>query len=241
MINAKQREECLGLMTGLSPICTDLTREELNALCDCGEYRECTPGEPIFLQDQPLQTVYLILKGDLLVWRAPYTGSQRLFFARRGAGQIIGEVSGSNPSAAFAGGMQAETECVLLGLNHAAYEAAIRGGGQLAWNIVHCLSEKIRYAGQRLEALTRHSVQGRVANEIVLLADQSGVPDEHGNVKIELPRTLTEIAEWLNVEPPTLSRELKQLKEEKKVIAYDKGAKVITVTNLPRLRSLCHR
>ena len=43
------------------------------------------------------------------------------------------------------------------------------------------------------------------------------------------------------MEPPTLSRELKQLKEEKKVIAYDKGAKVITVTNLPRLRSLCHR
>ncbi len=241
MIRGKQREECLRLMTGISPICTGLSSAELEALCDCGEYRECTPGEPIFLQDRPLEIVYLILKGDLLVWRSSYTGSQRLFFARRGAGQIIGEVSGSNPSAVFAGGMQAETDCVLLGLNHADYEAAIRKGGQFAWNVVHCLSEKIRYAGQRLEALTRHSVQGRVATEIVLLADQSGVADAQGHIRVELPRTLTEMAEWLNIEPPTLSRELKLLKDDKKVIHFDKGAKAITILNLPRLKSLCHR
>ena len=241
MVTDKQREECLRLMTDLRPVCESLTQAELEALCDRGELRECTPGEPILLQDRPSDRVYIILKGDLLVWRASYTGSQRLFFARRSAGQIIGEVSGSNPHAFFVGGMQAETDCALLGLTHADYEEMVKGGGQFAWNVVHCLSDKIRYAGQRLEALTRHSVQGRIANEIVLLADQVGVPDKQGNVEIRLPRTLAEIAEWLNVEPPTLSRELKKLKEEKKVIDYDKGTKVITVTNLPRLKSLCHR
>ncbi len=236
----KQREECLRLMADLHPICTGLKQAELEALCDCGELRECTPREPIFKQDEPLKVVYMILSGELLVWRSSYTGAQRLFFARRSAGQIIGEVSGSNPSAVFAGGMQAETECVLLGLSHADYERLIRGGGQFAWNVVHCLSEKIRYAGQRLEELTRHSVQGRICNELALLADQVGERDEQGNIVIRLPRSLAETAEWLDVEPPTLSRELKKLKEEKGIINFEKGAKVITVTNLSRLKSLSH-
>ena len=39
----KQREECLRLMTDLHPICTGLTQAEREALCDCGELRECTP------------------------------------------------------------------------------------------------------------------------------------------------------------------------------------------------------
>ena len=240
MMNDKQREECLRLMTDLAPVCAGLTQAEREALCDCGQFRECMPREPIFMQDKPLEVVYLILKGDLLVWRASYTGAQRLFFARRSAGQVIGEVSGSNPTAVFAGGMQAETELVLLGLSHQDYERLIRAGGQFAWNVVNCLSEKIRYAGLRLEELTRHSVQGRICNELALLAEQVGEADAQGNVVIRLPRSLAETAEWLDVEPPTLSRELRKLKEEKGIIDFEKGAKVVTVTNLSRVKSLSH-
>ena len=243
MMNNNQREECMRLMTDLAPVCAGLTEAEREALCDCGQYRECTKREPIFMQDKPLEVVYLILKGELLVWRSSYTGAQRLFFARRSAGQVIGEVSGSQPGAVFAGGMQAETELVLLGLSHQDYERLIRAGGQFAWNVVHCLSDKIRYAGLRLEELTRHSVQGRVCNEIALLAEQVGKPNEQGEIEIELPRTLGETAEWLNIEPPTLSRELRKLKEEKGIINFEKGekgAKVITVKNLSRVKSLSH-
>ena len=187
-----------------------------------------------------MKVVYIILSGELLVWRSSDTGAPRLFYARRSAGQIIGEVSGSNPAAVFAGGMQAETELTLLGLSHTDYERLIRGGGQFAWNVVHCLSEKIRYGGKRLEEMLRHSVQGRICNELALLADQVGEPDEQGNVVIRLPRSLAETAEWLNIEPPTLSRELRKLKEEKGIIDFEKGAKVITVTNLSRVKSLSH-
>ena len=86
----EERDEYLAILRGLKPICSNLKENALANLLEIGKIKNFIPGQSVTLQENK-PYVYVILKGTALVGHL--SGDTPFYFARRGAGTLVGEVT----------------------------------------------------------------------------------------------------------------------------------------------------
>lgn len=148
-------------------------------------------GATIFTASQPGEIAYVVLSGTLKVSVIQANGRE-LTLALLGPGEVVGELS-----LADRGGRSADVVALepatLLWIDRGTLQQLRREIPLITENLIRLMARRLRLANAQLEAIATLDVHGRVARQLIALADALGESTADG-VRIPLRITQSEMA-----------------------------------------------
>jgi len=179
-------------------------------------------GEFILLESEPAAALYFVVSGVVKVFKTSADGREQIL-------QIVRPGESFNDAPVFDGGpnpasAQAMGPVVLYGINNSDMGAILRTHPQVALNVIHVLSQKLRHLVSLVEDLSFKHVTARLAK---ILLEYAG--DGVGSAKPRL--TQQEMAAMAGTAREMIGRSLKELEVEKiirlehhRIVVTDKEA-----------------
>lgn len=213
----------------------DLPDHELQLLA--GHIRRTTvpAGTLLITAPVPGEAVYFIVEGSVKVQVVSESGVE-LTIALLGRGEMVGEMSLVNGHGRSANVITRE-ETTLVWMERRALLRSIDLSPGLARNLLRELALRLEAANQRLQALGTLDVTGRVARQILELAEHYGRPVPGQGTLIPLPVTQGEIAEMIAATRERVNQIMVRLKKAA-ILSVDAESR-ITVHRPDVLAGLC--
>jgi CRP/FNR family cyclic AMP-dependent transcriptional regulator len=149
-------------------------------------------GATILTATQPGEAAYIVMDGTLKVSVLQETG-QELSLAILGVGDVVGELS-----LADRGGRSADVVALepttLLWIDRGSFDQLRRDIPGVTENLIQLMARRLRVANSQLLAMATLDVHGRVARQLLLLADVYGEKLPNGDVRIPLRLTQGDLA-----------------------------------------------
>jgi CRP/FNR family cyclic AMP-dependent transcriptional regulator len=119
---------------------------DLEALAVRSTWREVAPDEPIFHEGEKGSELYIVMSGEVLIFKGDET--EKHVLAVRGPGAILGEMAllDGNPRAAS---VMAKTSGVLLRLHRDDLLTIMKGKPEIALEIIRVLCQRLRESDVR--------------------------------------------------------------------------------------------
>ncbi len=151
------------------------------------------PAKATMLTETQLgEVVYVVLEGTLKVSVVQATG-QEVALALLGPGEVVGEIA-----LADRGGRSADVTALepatLLWLDRTVFGQLRRDIPALTENLLALLARRLRLANAQLQAMASLAVHGRVARQLLALADAHGEELPGGDLRIPLRLTQSDLA-----------------------------------------------
>ena len=188
--------------------------------------REYKKGETIFREGDHAPGVFVVGSGLVRVFKLAPSGKEHVLHLA-GPGTTFAEVAvlGNFPCPAFAEALE-ETACLLLPVEP--FTRALHEDHQLSLQILSSMAMWVKSLVSLLEDIVLRDAAGRVAGYLL----QTQV--EQGAV-ISLPGLKKHIASHLNLTSETLSRTLRQLREERLIRENESGLAILDAPGLKRI------
>ncbi len=199
------------------------TRKRLVRMAVRREYRK---GETVFRDGDPAPGVFIVESGLVRVFKLAPNGKEHVLHLA-GPGMTFAEVAvlGDFPCPAFAEAVE-ESACVLLPVEP--FMRALREDHQLSLQILSSMAMWVKTLVSLLEDVVLRDAAGRVAGYLLQAQTEQGAA-------ISLPGLKRHIASHLNLTSETLSRTLRQLRDEGVIGETDAGLVVHDVRGLQRI------
>lgn len=176
----------LDLFLGLAP-------EQLSELNGLLRSQTVQAGTHFITAEQPGEVVYVLLEGTVKIYVTRSDGRE-VILAFLGPGDTVGEMSLVDSAGRSANVVTTEPSR-LLWMDRATFQVCLRTLTPLANNLVRLLANRLRFANEQIQALCTLDVPGRVARQILAMADRYGSRQEGGEVRIPLRLTQSDLAE----------------------------------------------
>ena len=188
--------------------------------------RQFGKGEVIFRDGDAAPGVFIVASGLVRIYRLAPNGKEHVLHLA-GPGMTFAEVAvlGAFPCPAFAEALEPSV-CVLLPVEP--FTQALREDHRLCLQILSSMAMWVRSLVSLLEGIVLRDAAGRVAGYLLQ------VHSEQGGI-IALPGLKKHIASHLNLTSETLSRTLRQLREDRLISETDNG---LAIENLGGLRGI---
>ncbi len=204
-----------------SPLFKGIEDEALDKMLNCLQpvVRQYKQREIVALHGQPFQGIGIIASGKVSLNKETVSGN-RIILNLLDAGDIFGEMVAFSDTRVWPVTVIAQDDAALLFLppgkvlGNCANICASHS--TLIMNTLKILSNRALMLNQRIEHLSARSIRGKVSRYLVDLYRQKG------NTSITIPMKRHELADYLNIPRPSLSREMGDLREEG-LIAFDGG------------------
>ena len=162
-------------------------------------------GEFIVLESEPAEALYFVVSGVVKVFKTSTDGREQIL-------QIVRPGESFNDAPVFDGGpnlasAQAMGPVVLYGIRNSDMGPILRTHPQVALNVIHVLSQKLRHLVSLVEDLSFKHVTARLAK---ILLEYAG--DGVGSAKPRL--TQQEMAAMAGTAREMIGRSLKELEDE---------------------------
>lgn len=165
-------------------------------------------GETIFLQNEPADYVYVVMEGSVKMFQSNEDGEEMVLKMIKTGDPFLEAITfGSRNYPASA---QAAENALLISIPVSIIRENILKDNSLAINMLAIIGSSSQELIAKIEQLTLKTAIQRVGWFLLRLF----IEKEHNNKTIELPYDKSFIASYLNMKPETLSRALKQLKEQ---------------------------
>jgi CRP-like cAMP-binding protein len=183
--------------------CADLPESALHTLAAIATTTRRPAGTLIQLEGDPADTMYVVLRGQVKIARVGSNGREQILNVIPAGGHF-------NTVPMFDGGLcpanaEALTELELLVLPREAFRSAVSSHPALAMALLKEFTGRVRHLVNLVDALSLHTVQGRLAG---LLLDQAAAA-ERGDASLAL--TQAEMAAHLGTVREMIGRSLKSL------------------------------
>src|SRR4030088_1968121 len=163
------------LFSGLTPEQLELLRLHLRC-------KRFPAGTNVVSAEQPGEVVFLILSGTVKVQADQADGSE-VILAVLGAGQSVGEMSATDRLGRSASVVTLD-ESTLAWIEVKTFSGYLETIPRLSHNLARILSSRLRVANAQIQALATQDVYGRVARQLLALAEQYGKDDGQGGTVI---------------------------------------------------------
>lgn len=160
--------------------------------------------------EQPGEVVYVLLEGTVKIYVARSDGRE-VILAFLGPGDTVGEMSLVDSAGRSANVVTTETTR-LLWMDRASFQSCLRGIAPLANNLVKLLANRLRFANEQIQALCTLDVSGRVARQILAMADRYGSPEAGGETRIPIRLTQSDLAEIVGASRERVNQVIVELK-----------------------------
>jgi CRP/FNR family cyclic AMP-dependent transcriptional regulator len=223
------------LALGSLALFRDLPEEALRFLAERLRRKHFTAGATVLTAEQPGEALYVVLTGSVRIFLDDADGSE-VTLAFLGPGDSVGEMSLVDRSGRSAN-VAALEDSSLLWLDRDTFLACLRQYPGLSENLMREMAARLRAANQQIRALTTLDVAGRVARQLLVFADQYGVGDGNGGVRIPMPLPQRAIADLVGATRERVNRVLVSLRRHQ-TLSVDPSHRV-TVHDRAALERLC--
>lgn len=205
-----------------------ISETELKRMLGCAKfnYKKYHKGDVIFRQDESVENFYVLLKGQVTIVKHLISGKKNILYIVR-ENQIFGEEQ------TFQYGAWALSDVELIEMPKTFFYSfcsnACKHHKQLIQNILEMLSMKEWLVVKKINIVSAVSLKERISIWMLEEADDQGV------VQVEMNRE--ELADYLGVARPSLSRTLMQMQSEG-TIEVEK--KQIRILDIKKIRTLCN-
>jgi CRP/FNR family cyclic AMP-dependent transcriptional regulator len=159
----------------------------------------------IFSEGEPGDRMYVILDGKVKLGQTSPDGRESLL-AVLGPGEVFGELSLFDPGPRTATAT-AVTDTIVVGLGHSDLRPWLTGRPEVAEALLQALAQRLRRTNEALADLVFSDVPGRVAKQLLELADKFGQPGPDG-VLVHHDLTQEELAQLVGASRETVNKAL---------------------------------
>jgi CRP/FNR family cyclic AMP-dependent transcriptional regulator len=200
------------------PLFAGIPPNDLHWLGDRLARRFLPVGGQLIGADQAGDRAYVVLSGTLRVHLANADGDE-ITLALLGPGEVVGELSLIDDDVRSATVVALEPTA-LLTIDRRTYTEATHRLPSLVDNLIRILAQRLRRANAQVLALATLDVPGRVARQLLLLADVYGRPASGGGVRIELRLTQQDLADLVGATRVRVNQALGRMRRDE-AIAID--------------------
>lgn len=199
-----------------------ISEEDTGKLLRCFncQIKDYTEGEYIVSVGEPLNGIGLIINGQVSVLKENINGTQNIVTILNG-GDTFGEVAAFNGDVTWPSSISSQSKCTILFFNPTIILNPCRSScifhKKLISNIIRLISNKATILNQKVEYLSIKSIRGKLSKYILSRYK------EDKNLYINFSLNREEMANFLNVTRPSLSRELCKMRDEK-IIDFNKNS-----------------
>ena len=198
------------------PLFHGVSQSDLKRLVKEAHRKKCLPGEFYFLQGDPAESMFVLLKGRVKLSQIGPDGQQALI-------RVITPVSLFALVAITSGSQylvtaQAAEESLALYWTRRELVEFVNRIPQMAQNAMGIMAERLQEIQERFRQVTTERVEQRLAHTLIRLAAQSGKIAPEG-ILIDLTLTRQDLAEMSGTTLFTVSRVLSRWEEQGLVIS----------------------
>lgn len=209
----------------------DIEIDELDRMLMCigpnmGSYKK---KEYITIAEDKFNGIGIVAQGEVIVTKENAAGN-RVIMAKLNEGDIFGEMIAFADYDRWAATVIASTDCIVIFLPPEKIIGNCSnmciGHRRLIQNMLRIVSKKALGLNRKVEYLAIKSIRGKIST---YLLEQYNKADE---LTFMVPLKRNELAEFLNVSRPSLSRELIKMKDEGIIDFYRSSFKIIDIKAL---------
>jgi CRP/FNR family transcriptional regulator, cyclic AMP receptor protein len=187
-----------GIFQGVAPSAAASLAKELQPV-------SIPRGNAVFVQDEPGQTLYIIMSGKVKVSRRTSDGRENLL-TLMGPSDMFGELAIFDP------GPRTSTVTTLthldaLTMDRAALRTWIHRHPEIGEQLLRVLARRLRRTNDNLIDQIFTDVPGRVAKQLLALAQRFGTSDG-GSLRVDHDLTQSELAQLIGASRETVNKSL---------------------------------
>lgn len=187
-----------GIFQGLQPGAIEALARQLEAVT-------FPRGRTIFVEGEPGDTLYIIISGKVKIGRRTADGRESLI-ALMGPSDMFGELAIFDPGPRTST-VTAVTDVSAAAMNRAALRSWITDEPEIAEQLLRVLARRLRRTNDNLSDLIFTDVPGRVAKQLLYLAQRFG--SREGNaLRVNHELTQEEIAQLVGSSRETVNKAL---------------------------------
>lgn len=196
-----------------SPLFRGIKQEEISALLKCltPKIQSYGKNESIVDAGESIDRFGIILEGEATVLKENAEGNRVILTVVK-KGDLFGEMLVFSSNKTWPVTVRVQSSCKVLFLTNS--DLIARCGNNCSWhismlqNFMKVISDKSLMLNKKVEYLSIKSIRGKIC---VYLLDQYNLKK---NTNIILPLKRNELADFLNVSRPSMSREICQMRDE---------------------------
>lgn len=186
-------------------------------------------NEVIAIAGEPFKGVGIVLTGEVLITKDNAAGN-RVVMAKLGPGNIFGEMIAFTPVRKWPATVQAlEESCIMFLEPDTIVGTCERGCSshrQLVYNMLKIVSQKALVLNRKVEYLAIKGMREKIATYLLEQYHNCG------KMTFMVPLNRNELADFLNVSRPSMSREISRMKDEGLIDFYKSSFKIINLVLL---------
>ena len=188
-----------------APLFDALDDEDARALRRQTAEVKLSRGEHLFNEGDDGDSLYVVLEGKMKLTRAAADGRENLLSVI-GPGEMFGELSLFDPRPRTSTA-SAVTDAVLASLKHEALTPWLRERPEVSLHMLRALAQRLRRANDVMADLVFTDVPGRVAKNLLDLADRFGSKEADG-LHVHHDLTQEELAQLVGASRETVNKAL---------------------------------
>lgn len=207
---------------------------QLEAMLQCFDPKlySYEKGDFIVLAGDRYHGIGIITEGSALITKENAAGN-RIMLGGAAEGELFGEVIAFSGREAWPASVQAQTACKAIFLENNAIisqcSQACSFHTQLIKNLLRIVSVKAVMLNRKVEYLSLKSINSKIASLLLEYREKTG-----GNT-FRLPMNRNEMADFLNISRPSMSREM-GIMRDRGIIDFQKEAvKILDVEGLKKM------
>jgi CRP-like cAMP-binding protein len=193
------------------PIFADLEEKELDKIARLGTRQKYKRGNVVVLEKESGASLFVIVSGKVKVVRTDEEGRE-VILSLFGPGEFFGEMALLDGMARSAS-VVALSKAELFMIHRRDFLESLHEFPSIAIALLAELAMRLRKADMQIKSLSLKDAAGRVANVLLILADDSGV-FRKGKVEIDDLPLQQDIANMAGTSRETVSRMLHQFVRE---------------------------
>lgn len=188
-----------------APLFDALDEEDARALRRQMAEVKLTRGERLFMEGENGDALYVVLEGKMKLTRAAADGRENLLSVI-GPGEMFGELSLFDPIPRTATA-SAVTDVLLASLKHEALLPWLRERPEVSMHMLRALVRRLRRSNDVMADLVFTDVPGRVAKNLLDLAERFGTEEADG-LHVHHDLTQEELAQLVGASRETVNKAL---------------------------------
>lgn len=191
----------------------NMSPDELNSMLKCLAPMICSyaKNENIASAGEKLKGVGVVLSGRAVVNKESASGD-RVIMSMLEPGDMFGEIAAFSGNDTWPATVAAQSDCTVMILPPDKIVSGCRNScashRQLAMNMLKIVSDKATMLNRKLDYLAIKSIRGKISAFLIEQSKKSGSPI------FMMPLKRSELADFLNVSRPSLSREMCRMRDE---------------------------
>jgi CRP-like cAMP-binding protein len=215
-----------------SPLFRGIEAQDIMSLLDCLKHKECTYNkhEFITIEGHSFEGLGIILKGQVSVAKENAAG-KRIMLTILEPGDMFGEMVAFANISVWPATVEALQSCTVLFLSSERIVGTCKTvcprHTMVIRNMLQIISARALLLNKKVEYLSIKSMRGKISTYLLEQYQKSG------KSIFMLPIKRNELAEFLNVSRPSMSREMCRMRDEK-IIDFNMAS--IKIINLEALK-----